>query len=470
MRSVAELRLLHPRFFFDQVDVQLQESVLVVRLGYHFENGPSFETRYRFPEYSEELLSTKNRELIKLWATHLGMVEGMSYWKAACSPKWVINTPGILPEQLSFWEHLIKKGMSEFFFINKVNGWEENFLQFEISESEQETAPQKDEAVHQEKILIPVGGGKDSVVTTELLRNTTLPITTFSVNMYPQLEQVVHTYWESTSKTPNHLIVERHIDTGIMELNKQGYLNGHTPFSAMVAFVSTLTAYLYDYRYVPLSNEWSANEGNTIFLGQPINHQYSKTVEFEEMFRAYQQKYLSTTIEYFSFLRPLHELQISQLFTQYPQYWPKFLSCNRGQKKGVWCGECPKCLFVAVMLSAFISVNEINKIFSKDILNDQALLPIFDELVGFSEVKSLECVGTRDETRAAITLGVGRLNPIPLLLAYGWDRLLKEGHTMEELHQQANALLTNLAPTHFIPEQFFSILQNALTSVQGSHE
>ncbi len=474
MLSLADLRLRHPRFFFDQVDVQIKNQTLLLLLSYHFENGPAFTTSYHFPDFSEEKLATKDQTLIRYWAAQIGMVDGFSYWKAACSAEWVIRVPGISTEQLSFWTNLLHKGMSEFFFINQIDGWQEHFLQFKIEN--QDNSPQTsdeiliDQHTHQKRLLIPVGGGKDSIVTSELLRQTELPITTLSINSYPRTEEVLNVFWHNSAAPRSHITVERQLDKQLFALKNQGYLNGHTPFSAAVAFVTTLTAYLYDYRYVPVSNEWSANEGNTVFLGQSINHQYTKTVEFEGMFRKYQQKYLSSTTEYFSFLRPLHEIQITELFTQYPQYWPVFLSCNRGQKKGIWCGECPKCLFVAVMLSAFLSVAEINTIFNKDILNDQELLPIFDQLIGFSEVKSLECVGTREETRAAVTLAVRRLDPLPLLLGYGWDRLLKEGNSQQNLDQSAKALLDKLAPTHFLPEEFFKILRNRLTTIQGSHE
>jgi hypothetical protein len=371
-----------------------------------------------------------------------------------------VTVPGITPEQVPFWDGLLKKGLSEFFYIHQINAWEEDFVTFVLPRENTPFAT-PDQSVHQRRALVPVGGGKDSVVTTELLKEAQLPLHSFSVNMYPQLEHVLDAYWQGQT-TQNHVKVTRQLDPQLMELNTQGYLNGHTPFSAMVAFISTLSAYLYDYVYVPLSNEWSANEGNTVFHGQTINHQYSKTIEFEHMFRDHIARYLSTTIEYFSFLRPLHELQIAELFTRYPQYFPKFLSCNRGQKTGTWCGECPKCLFVAIMLSPYMKNDKITEIFGgKDILNNLELQDIFDQLVGFTKVKSLECVGTRDESRAAVALAAQHMQPLPVLLGYGWDKLLHEAPA--ELHlAAAQQLQRSMANQHYIPEELFSFLQGAL--------
>jgi UDP-N-acetyl-alpha-D-muramoyl-L-alanyl-L-glutamate epimerase len=464
MMKVEELRQQHPRFFFEHAIVRQEDSSLALELGYRLENGPSLTTLITFPNISAEVLAQKDLGLIQNWAAQIGMVEGLSYWKTCCSPEWVIQVPGIIEEQIPFWQSLLKKGMSEFFFLHGIDAWQDNFVRFtvESGQTAEEIQAKVDTTTHQEKLLIPVGGGKDSVVSSEILRDIKLPVETFSVNMYPQLERVVEVFWDGTPDGRKHIQVTRRLDPHLLEMNTEGYLNGHTPFSAMVAFISTLAAYLYDFRYVPLSNEWSANEGNTVFLGQTINHQYSKTIEFEQLFREYQQKWLSQTIEYFSFLRPLHELQIAELFIQYPQYWPVFLSCNRGQKRGHWCGECPKCLFVAIMLAAFLPYEKILGIFGTDILNNKELTPIFDQLVGFTEVKSLECVGTRDETRAAIALAAEKQTTLPYLLTYGWQTLQASGQSAEVLRVQANDLRKHFVETHFLPVTFSELLKSKI--------
>ena len=79
--------------------------------------------------------------------------------------------------------------------------------------------------------------------------------------------------------------VKRNIDKNVLDLNAKGFLNGHTPFSAMVAFLTYLIAFLTGKKYVALSNEDSANESNVD--GEKINHQYSKPLEFETDLRWY---------------------------------------------------------------------------------------------------------------------------------------------------------------------------------------
>ena len=62
----------------------------------------------------------------------------------------------------------------------------------------------------------------------------------------------------------NIIEVYRTIDKNLIDLNKEGFINGHTPFSAMLAFFSYFIAYILGKRYIALSNESSANESNVV--------------------------------------------------------------------------------------------------------------------------------------------------------------------------------------------------------------
>ena len=65
------------------------------------------------------------------------------------------------------------------------------------------------------------------------------------------------------------IVAKRTLDKNMLELNKKGYLNGHTPFSAIVAFSAVINAYINGYKYGVLSNEDSANESTV--LGSDVN-------------------------------------------------------------------------------------------------------------------------------------------------------------------------------------------------------
>ena len=155
-------------------------------------------------------------------------------------------------------------------------------------------------------------------------------------------------------------------------------------------------------REVALSNESSANEPT--IPGTEINHQYSKSLEFEEDFRAYVKANMNDINHYYSYLRPYCELEIAEFFSQYPRYFPVFKSCNAGSKTDVWCCNCPKCLFAYIILSPFIDDQTMIGIFGEDLLNKESLTTYFDELTGIADVKPFECVGTIDEVNQALSM------------------------------------------------------------------
>lgn len=119
------------------------------------------------------------------------------------------------------------------------------------------TKKKQDTAGAEQGVLVPVGGGKDSAVTLELLKGADVPVFAYIIN--PR-GATIHTT-ESAKLTADHVIsVHRTLDKRMLQLNKEGFLNGHTPFSALVAFSSVIAARMAGLSYIALSNESSANE------------------------------------------------------------------------------------------------------------------------------------------------------------------------------------------------------------------
>jgi hypothetical protein len=152
-----------------------------------------------------------------------------------------------------------------------------------------------------------------------------------------------------------------------------------------------------------------------------------------------------STFNYFSFLRPLSELQIAMLFSRFTAYHDVFRSCNAGSKEDVWCGRCAKCLFAYIILSPFIAPERLAEIFGKPMLDDENMRTEFEQLLGEAETKPFECVGTVGEVRQALRMAVERWygEERPALLRGldmdSWladgivlDRLLPEGNLSEE--------------------------------------
>ena len=378
-----------------------------ISIDYHFQNHFHDSVVDFTPKLSFTIpdnLYNKNLSLpiIDELVFSLGMVEAISYWKINCIQNFEIISHNLSDEQIDWWKNLFFYGLGEFRYINKITSDKDNFILF---------SPNKQLPVFQKltnistpnnasRVIVPVGGGKDSVVTLEELK-TTKEVIPFAINPSPTVENCIET---ANLSLDGSIIVRRHLDSTLLELNKSGALNGHTPFSALVAFSTLIGAELTATTDIALSNESSASEATVVSITDDIiNHQYSKSYKFESDFRDYYKKYICDRYEYFSYLRPFHELKIAEKFSKYKQYHKIFRSCNVGTKKGnIWCGKCPKCLFVYLIMLPFIPKDELDSIFNHDLLNDMDLLPILLELTGLSEVKPFECVGTIDETKAAI--------------------------------------------------------------------
>ena len=422
--KARELRKKYPTFTYKGYSYEVKDGDL--EMAFDFRLGQTrFSPRVVIKNVPAKswLLSPTKQPILENLVFHLGLAEMPSYWKVTASPRIIVEAGNLNKTQINWWHDLFTKGMGEYFYKNNIDFRSKNFLTIESGGPAQRSFGEGGGVVFSKKTsnktLVPIGGGKDAVVTYEILKRAKQAIKPFVLNPTNAQKALLRKMKEGSAIT-----VQRTIDPKLLELNREGYLNGHTPFSSYLAFLTTLCAALFDYKYIALSNERSSNEGNVQYLGHEINHQYSKSFEFEKKFRIYSKKYLTENIEYFSFLRPLYELQIAKLFAQYPQYFGTFLSCNEAHKThsgrvkatGKWCGACSKCLFVFLVLSPFAREKTL-RIFKKDLLQDKELKPLLDELTGKRGFKPFECVGTTKESRAALELQTRKDHP----LLHAWN-------------------------------------------------
>ena len=332
---------------------------------------------------------------------NIGMVKLVSYWKCACPPTVRVLCGSLTYEQTAFWKKLYWNGLGEFYYTNGIEESQETFVEMRNVElgirNYSYAATSTLKPIH-DSYLVPVGGGKDSVVTLELLRRAGKEMRPLIMNPRGATVECARVAGFSIDEV---LVIRRTIDKTLLDLNAKGYLNGHTPFSAMLAFYTMLASTLSGVPNVALSNESSANESTV--AGSYVNHQYSKSLEFEDDFRSY-----CPGFNYFSFLRPLSELQIAMLFSRFTEYHNVFRSCNVGSKQDIWCDHCAKCLFAYIILSPFIEPVRLNQIFGKSMLDDMTLQHEFLQLIGEAETKPFECVGTVSEVRQALALALKR--------------------------------------------------------------
>lgn len=301
-------------------------------------------------------------------------------------------------EQIAFFQDYFNKGLAEFKYKNNFQ------LDSKIS-----ILPNKDKKLlsaiesgaETGRAILLNGGGKDSVVAAEILKALNIDFTWMVLNPTPSREENIR-----KSKSEEQINFKWTFDSKLKKNRK--YL-GHKPLSAFLGFLSVFSAIIERSEYAVAANEYSANFGTITVNGFSINHQYTKSYEFEKAFSDYVKKYLVNDIHYFSVLRPLFELQIAKLFSSYPQYHSSFVSCNKGQTKGEWCGECAKCAFVFLALYPFLTEHEMVKIFGNNLFSSRKIKSHIYSLLKDSS-KPFECVGTKEESALAVLLSLEK-NP-----------------------------------------------------------
>lgn len=461
------LRKEYPRFIYRSFNWKITPSQMEAEFHFCIQDRQGcdryhFRPWLKFPLNRFSSAEKTDPKLLDSLIFHCGMVELISYWKSCCCPHVLIECAALNPEQKAWFRKLYFYGLGEFFFLNGIRANIDDFM--DIESSSQDMTPTFSalkpgellkKGTLREAVLIPVGGGKDSVVSLEVLRPH------FQDRIRPMIINprgaTVNCCLQAGFEPEECALVRRNIDSQLLELNQQGYLNGHTPFSAMLAFTSLVSATLTSSRHIVLSNEGSANESTV--SGSHVNHQYSKSLEFESDFRDYVARFISPDFNYFSFLRPLSELGIARLFSAFPLYHSIFRSCNAGSKTDSWCGKCPKCLFAFIILCPFLGIEKGSRIFGKNLLDDPSLEKYLNELCGISEVKPFECVGTRNEVNWALQ----QLEPYKeknCLLAYYFNHPIS-------LRLVSNQELESFSREHFLPEEFCGILQKKIAEVKS---
>lgn len=360
-------------------------------------------------------LNTIPKNLVKKLLEDLHIILGISYYKLYCAPKLAFGKPGsrsqsdlgttkiTIPYALSkkeaeFWSTVYKKGLGEFFYKNNLDPKVSPIFPFSNSVKAQSFALPKSN-----RHLVGVGGGKDSIVSIELLKNN-FDITGFVVKTNKE-SNIIDSIIETAGI--KQLKIKRILDENIF--NSHQY-RGHIPISAMYAFLGVFAAVIYDYSSLIVSNEYSSNFGNVRYKGEMINHQWSKSFEFEALLQNYLKEFITPDVTYFSLLRSFYEIRIVKMFSKLKKYFPYFSSCNknftaRKQNDGkLWCGECPKCVFVFTVLSAFLSKKALLDIFKKNVYEDKNLLPTFKDILGLGSMKPFDCVGTFEEAQTALFL------------------------------------------------------------------
>jgi hypothetical protein len=340
-----------------------------------------------------------DRARVQALLSLLHWVAGVSYFKTAAPPTIACDSGIPPPATAALLEALYSEGLGEFAFVNALPRLPRpSFPASGAPEHERALADRR-----APRVLVPVGGGKDSAVAIETVRRAGCELALFSVGDAPPIARTA-----AVAELPR-LIADRRLDPELGALNRAGALNGHIPVTAIVACVALLTAALNDYDAVALANERSASSGNLVWDGVEINHQYSKSFAAERLLRAAVAE-LAPSLELFSVLRPASELAIARAFARMDRYHSAFTSCNAifrldpTLRAASWCCDCPKCRFVFLALAPFSEPEHLREVFGCDLLEQEDQFEGFALLTATGGDKPFECVGEERESLAAIRM------------------------------------------------------------------
>jgi hypothetical protein len=342
----------------------------------------------------------------------LHLIAGISYYKAGLASRIDTGESRVDGVLAGFLNELYVQGLAEFAYINQLDL--SGLINFEVNINEtsgtvgslqtgQAPATFSLALNMPERALVAMGGGKDSLVCLQMLRDA-------GVEVQPVCVGGSDLIGETVKAAGLPLIrIQRKLPRKLAEMNASGAWNGHVPVTAINSAILLCASVLYGYRNIVFANESSANEATLKDdRGNEVNHQYSKSIAFEQAFRTVVHHYVSPDIEYFSLLRPFSEIAIVRRFAKMTEYHTVFSSCNRNfhqdgsHIEGRWCQDCPKCRFASLALAPFISPRKLMEIQSADLLDDEKQLTGFKALCGLGVHKPFECVGSVAESRAAM--------------------------------------------------------------------
>lgn len=387
-------------FRFDGHSIDKTSGILTFDFSILFEDGhrESFHERLMLDDGLLAALPSADPDAVRRVMDALHLALGMSYWKMHCAPTIECASP-LSFEQAAWWNTAYTKGLGEFFYNNKID-----FRGLVAFPSDASATAEASAIGAMEAAISTIGGGKDSVVAAKLLKEKGIPMSLFALS-----PTSLHRTMASMIGAPLHTI-SRELDPEMVRRSKAGeVLNGHVPITLVYTLCATLVAILTKARFVVLANEKSANVGNVGYLGEEINHQWSKSEEAERMLNGYIRTNIAADIEMYSILRPYTEFEVLQKFVEMPEYFHIFSSCNKNfrlekplptrEGHAYWCGSCPKCAFVFAGLAALLPRATVVDIFGKDLFEDEALIPLYRALLGREAFKPFECVGTIEETQ-----------------------------------------------------------------------
>jgi len=268
-----------------------------VRLGYTLSSRDgaraAFEESFELPASLGPLAAADDPAVGRaLLGLHLAA--GTSYWKTCIPGEFVVENASLSADDAQFWNAVYTLGLGEFFYRNQIDPTGRASFRAASDSNDRAVAAHPASGM----TLLLWGGGKDSVVSHEILE---------AAGEAHELLSIGRTDWEWIHRSAAAAgatlhVVSRRLDPALYDMNAAGALNGHVPMNAILAAAGTLVALLSGRPAVIALNEASASVGNATWHGIDVNHQWSKSLGFERMFRSWLNRHVRGGPEYAFYL------------------------------------------------------------------------------------------------------------------------------------------------------------------------
>ena len=166
MDKFNELRKKYPEFIYE--GYQITDENDKIRITYCF-NIPTLCEFHPEIIINKSIIKNKNvdQNLFRYIVFHLGLIESISYYKSTCSPKIIIKCGYLDNEQISWFKKILYNGLGELLYRNNINISKDDLTSIEVLETNKPIFNNIYKGIGN---LIPVGGGKDSCVSLEILK------------------------------------------------------------------------------------------------------------------------------------------------------------------------------------------------------------------------------------------------------------------------------------------------------------
>ena len=366
----------------------------VAQLVYAFDDGPELIETIGFPGAAE--LPAERRQAFEAALDVLHLIAGVSYYKAGVPRELRVESTALDRATADLLDALYLHGLGEFAYQNKIDL--RGRIRFPVDSADVANDFRSDVGLPRSS-LVPIGGGKDSLVSVEILKAAGENATAAWIGNSALIESCAQ-----RSGLPM-LNISRVISPVLFEYNRAGALNGHIPVTAINSAILVVGAILYGHDAIVFSNERSASSATLEYDGVAINHQWSKGWDFEQGFRALVHSRIATDLNYYSLLRPLSELAVASRFARNNRYDDVFSSCNRNfrilgpKPSDRWCGQCPKCHFVFLPWHRFMAKARLLGIFGRNLSTiARRTAEGFDALPRIPRSQALRIVGEGRES------------------------------------------------------------------------